>query len=249
MQVWPTTRIRVHTALAAVPALAALLAAIQGALPWWASTLGLGVSVSWYLVATARYRRRRTLVAAPFPEPWRKILERRVPFYRDLDDAGRARFEDDVRIFLGEQRIYGAGQGQDRLEIGDETRLLIAASAAMLGHGMPDYDWPNLRDIVVHPRAFDQDYQSDGDGDDNISGMVHYQGPILYSERDLRRGFRRHDGHNVGLHELAHVLDLADGHADGHPIGADWVSTAPWMEIITDRLGKLRRHQYPHVLR
>ncbi|MCA9685529.1 MAG: zinc-dependent peptidase, partial [Myxococcales bacterium] len=38
-------------------------------------------------------------------------------------------------------------------------------------------------------------------------------------------------------------------HADGHPIGADWVSTAPWMEIITDRLGKLRRHQYPHVLR
>ena len=118
------------------------------------------------------------------------------------DDAARRRFEDDIRIFLAEQRIYGAGQGQDQLEIGDETRLLIAASAAILCHGMPSFEWPRMRDIVVHPRAFDENY---GNEDPTIAGMVHLQGPILYSERDLRLGFRRHDGHNVGLHELAHT--------------------------------------------
>nr|WP_255216393.1 zinc-dependent peptidase [Pseudenhygromyxa sp. WMMC2535] len=199
---------------------------------------------------TWRYYRRRRLVSTPFPDDWRRVLERRVAFYCELD-AGedRRRFEDDVRIFLAEQRIYGTGPEDARLPLGDETRLLIAASAAILGHGMPRFEWPRLRDVVVYPRAFDEDYHAEGHEGEDIAGMVHAQGPILYSERDLRRGFRRRDGHNVGLHELAHVLDFADGHADGHPVGAQWASAAPWTEIIADRLARLRRHRYPHVLR
>jgi Mlc titration factor MtfA (ptsG expression regulator) len=145
---------------------------------------------------------------------------------------------------MAEQRIYGAGEGNDRLEIGDETRLLIASSAAILSHGMPGFEWPRMRDIVVHPRAFDENYGSDNP---TISGMVHYQGPILYSERDLKLGFKRSDGHNVGIHELAHVMDLADGHADGVPAGAGWASSAPWMTVVSDRLAKLRADRYPHL--
>ncbi|PRP93400.1 Protein MtfA [Enhygromyxa salina] len=248
MQVWPSAKIRAHLGVALGLALAGLAGAAFGAWPWTAAALGLGLGAGWYLWMAGRYHRRRSLVAEPFPEPWRKILNRRVDFYRSLDsDDARRRFEDDVRIFLAEQQVYGAGEGDARLEIDDETRLLIAASAAILGHGMPDLEWPRMRDIVVHPRAFDENYS--GEGDAHISGMVHYQGPILYSERDLKLGFRRHDGHNVGLHELAHVLDLADGAADGVPAGAAWVSSAPWLEIVSDRLRKLRQHRYPHVLR
>lgn len=224
-----------------------VLGALAAAWSWIAGALGIACGGLWYAWMAGRFHRRRALVAQPFPEAWRNILERRVGFYRELDDeAARRRFEDDIRIFLAEQRIYGAGQGQDQLEIGDETRLLIAASAAILCHGMPSFEWPRMRDIVVHPRAFDENY---GNEDPTIAGMVHLQGPILYSERDLRLGFRRHDGHNVGLHELAHTLDLADGHADGVPIGAGWASNAPWVSIISDRLAKLRAHRYPNVLR
>lgn len=247
VQVWPASKIRLHLAVATVFASAGLLGTLLAGWPWTAAAIGIACGALWYAWMAGRYHRRRALLAQPFPDEWRRILERRVSFYRELDDqAARRRFEDDVRIFLVEQRIYGAGQGPERLPIGDETRLLIAASAAILSHGLPNFEWPRMRDIVVHPRAFDENY---GNEDPTIAGMVHLQGPILYSERDLRLGFRRQDGHNVGLHELAHTLDLADGHADGVPIGASWASSAPWVAIISDRLAKLRADRYPNVLR
>jgi Mlc titration factor MtfA (ptsG expression regulator) len=248
VQVWPARTIRLHLTIALVLASIPLLGIATDDWPWASAGFGVVLGLVWYLWMAGRFHRRRALVRTPFPEEWQRILARRVSFYRDIvdDPERRRRFEDDVRIFLAEQRIYGAGQGSNRLEIGDETRLLIAASAAILSHGMPGFEWPKMRDIVVHPRAFDENYQSENP---SISGMVHHQGPILYSERDLKLGFRRHDGHNVGLHELAHVMDLADGHADGVPVGAEWASAAPWLEIVTDRLGKLRNHRYPHILR
>lgn len=249
MQVWPAKKIRVQLGIALALALGGVAGAALGI---WSLPLApafLLASALWYAWSTARYYRRRAITSSPFPEDWREILERRVDFYRALPESSdaRRRFEDDIRIFLAEQRIYGAGEGDDRLEIGDETRLLIAASAAILGHGMPNFEWPRMRDIVVHPRAFDENYTNEGES--NIAGMVHHQGPILYSERDLKLGFRRRDGHNVGIHELAHVLDLADGHADGVPIGASWISSAPWVEIVADRLRKVRQDRYPNVLR
>lgn len=249
VQVWPRNRILVHLGVALTFGLLGVLGAAFALWSWIGASVGVSAGVLWYLLMAGRYHRRRSLTTAPFPDAWRRILERRVEFYRALPEQSdaRRRFEDDVRIFLAEQHIYGAGSGDDRLEIGDETRLLIASSAAILGHGMPDFEWPRLRDIVVHPRAFDENYESRDNP--HIAGMVHAQGPILYSERDLKLGFRRHDGHNVGLHELAHVLDLADGHADGVPVGAEWVSSAPWLDVVTDRLRKLRKQRGPQLLR
>ncbi len=243
MQVWPTTRIRIHLALALLLGAGGLGFGVS-ALASWSIGLALGLAIAsiatW--VGTARYLRRRRLVATSFPAAWRQVLERRVDFYRDLDEVGRARFEADVRIFLAEQTIYAAQGSSDPVD--DEIRLLIASSAATLGHGMPNFEWPRLRDIVVFPRSFDEQYQQDGERPD-IAGMVHAQGPILYSAKDLWLGFRRHDGHNVGLHELAHVLDLADGRADGVPVGASWSSSAPWLAIVSDRLQKLQTARKP----
>jgi Mlc titration factor MtfA (ptsG expression regulator) len=243
MQIWPATRIRLRLVLALLLGALVLGFAVFVLQSWpLAVVLGLAVAgiAAWW--GSARYFRRRRLLAEPFPEPWRKLLDRRVAFYRGLDEPGRARFEDDVRIFLAEQRIYAARGSEAPVD--DEIRLLIASSAATLGHGLPDFEWPRMRDIVVFPRSFDEQYREDGDNP-NIAGMVHAQGPILYSARDLRLGFRRHDGHNVGIHELAHVLDLADGQADGVPVGASWTSSAPWIEVVGDRLKKIQQRRKP----
>ena len=254
MQVWPRTAIRLHAGLGLGVALVGLVGTLTGGWSGLVALLAAGAGALWYATKTARYYRRRALVSTPFPPDWSRLLERRVEFYRRLDEGSeaRARFEADVRIFLAEQHIYAAGGSLDEQPgepepVDDETRLLIAASAAMLGHGIPKFEWPRMRDIVVYPKAFDDDYDQHGAAD--IAGMVHYQGPILYSKRDLKLGFRRHDGHNVGLHELAHVLDMADGHADGVPVGAGWASSAPWLEIVSERLTKLRKRRYGHVLR
>lgn len=229
--------------------LAVLLSVVVGACasvfgPPWLAGLGALVGVAHFALATRRYRARRRLLAEPFSESWRALLERRIAFWRGLEPPARRRFEDDVRIFLSEQRIVSAHGAR----VDDETRVLIAASAAMLCHGLPDWEWPTLRDIVVYPKAFDEGYGVGGRG--HIAGMVHSHGPILLSQKDLRHGFARpKDGHNVALHELAHVMDFEDGRADGVPGDLDFVATAPWLEAVATRLKKIRRRRYPKVLR
>lgn len=200
----------------------------------WAA-IGIVGGATYYAGRTERYRRRRALLEAPIDDGWRVILRDRVPYYRVLDDEGRKRFEDDVRIFIAEQTITGAGDHR----VDDTTRVLIAASAAMITQGLPEWEWPNVRDIVVYPRAFDERYDTDRSGD--VAGQVHLYGPVIFSAKDLRLGFRHRDGHNVGLHELAHVIDMQDGSADGVPVDAPIAATAPWIDVVAHRLRKIRR--------
>ena len=243
VQVWPRRIVRLHGVLALVLS-AVVAAALLVMAPAPLALAGLPLAALYFWLATARFRRRRRLAREPFPERWRELLEARVPFYRRLDGAARERFETDVRIFLDEQRIYGV----HGVEPSDEVRVLIAASAAMLGHGLPDWEWQNLRDVVVYPKAFDAEYDPHAGG--GISGMVHAQGPILLSRRDLVHGFSRpKDGHNVALHELAHVMDFGDGVADGVPADIEWVATAPWIELVADRLRLMRRRAGEKPLR
>jgi MtfA peptidase len=248
MTVWPRREIGLRGVAAIGVGIFAGAIAWEPAGPLRAVGIAVGVAVVLALLGAWKFVRRARLLARPFPEAWRDVLRQRVAFYRTLDDAGRRRFEDDVRIFLSEQSIQRVVPGRPGPtdDVDDETRLLIAASAAMLVHGWPSFQWPRVRDILVYPGSFDEEYASGGD----VVGMVHAQGPILFSSRDLRTGFRRPtDGHNVGLHELAHVLDLTSGHADGAPAGAEWVTTAPWMKVIHDRLKKARRGKGPSALR
>ncbi len=245
MNVWPQKVVSLNAGLAF---LLALVAGVVVAFPlefgWWAVPPAVLAGFVTFLFSSWKYLRRRRLLRGPFPEPWRKSLESCVPFYRRLDVEGKGRFEVDVRIFMAEQRIYGP-RGEP---VPDEQRVLVAASAAMLGHGHPSMEWPRVRDVVIYPRSFDEDYAVDAER--QFSGMVHASGPILFSGPSLTHGFCvERDGSNVGLHEMAHVLDFADGAADGVPAGVDWVATAPWLDLVADRLVKVRRGRMRRVLR
>jgi Mlc titration factor MtfA (ptsG expression regulator) len=243
VQAWPRRIIRTHGVLGTLLALVTSgCFAVVG--PGWLALLGLATGPAYFFAATRRYWARKKLLASPMPRAWRETLESKVPFYAGLSGDAKRRFEDDVRIFLSEQNIV-ASQGA---KLDDDTRLLIAASAATLGHGLPDWEWPSLRDIVVYPRSFDSEYRSADGGE--IAGMVHAQGPILLSQSDLRMGFARpRDGHNVALHELAHVMDFTDGRADGVPGELGWVATAPWIALMANRLDRVRKRRRSSVLR
>lgn len=68
-------------------------------------------------------RRREKLRARPFPDGWREILARNVPYTKLLDDGERAELEGHIQVFLAEKSFEGCGG----LELTDEIRVTIAA--------------------------------------------------------------------------------------------------------------------------
>lgn len=233
MQVWPQRVVWRHTWVAAGIAVSAGSVAVVVTAMLWVAAIGPVIGYAWWWMSLERFRRRRALVATPFPADWRKLLNKRVAFYGRLARDGQVRFESDVVIFLAEQRFVGP-QGST---VPEETCVLVAAAAAMLGHGRPAWEWPTHREIIVHITNFNEHHEP-GDHHE-IAGMVHSHGPVVLSRKQVRHGFKKSDGVNVAVHELAHVIDLADGAADGH--ASIWTTMPGWEELVQARLKQVRR--------
>jgi hypothetical protein len=184
--------------------------------------------------SAVRWRDRRAALASPFPEAWRVLLRQWCDHYNRLSDDLRARFEDDVRIFLAEKPITGVG-----VEVIDELRLLVAASAVTLSLGWPAYDWEQLNEILLYPDDFDRDYEF---GEDDLSGEAHPWGTVILSVPALCQSFRDpDDAYHVGFHEFAHLLDLEQTHFDGIPLGFGDDAAQRWVEV--------RERELPRMLR
>jgi hypothetical protein len=191
-----------------------------------------------FLFLTRRNLRRIAIDRAPFPDAWRRVLEDYVAYYRRLGPHDRDRFEREVRYFVLEHVITGP-RGR---EVSEELRVLVGACAAILAFGRPGYAWNQIRDVVIHDDAFDaDDYAVHSHGE--LLGQVGAQGPIVLSARSLRGGFLGLEGHNVGVHELAHVLDFDDGRADGVPGILPWREVDGWLRVLHDEVRKIEEHQ------
>jgi Mlc titration factor MtfA (ptsG expression regulator) len=165
-------------------------------------------------------------------------LEERVWFYKRLAPAEKARFRREVRWFLMDHNIIGV-----KVQVDDELRALVAASAVTLSFGLPAWEWETTRDILLYPSAYTEDYEHSSRKGTRL-GQVGHQGPIIFSAPALRAGFSdTKDGHNVGLHEFAHVIDLEDGAADGAPAHLDWPSVGPWVEQMRGHLLRAEREE------
>ena len=173
---------------------------------------GVGGALALRQLLGRRTATRRAAVALPFPEKWRAFLLDRYDHFERLDPRWRARFEDDVRIFLAEKRITGVG-----VEATDELRLLVAASAVTLSVGWPEYEWDHLTEVLLYPDDFDRDYAFGGD---ERSGEAHPWGTVILSVPSLLESFEvPDDAYHVGIHEFAHLLDVDQTHFDGIPVG------------------------------
>ena len=227
------------TAGVVAAAVCAFLAVRQA--PWWMFLGVFALFAVWMPFGLRRYLRRMRAGDEP-PVAVRAVLEQQVRFYQRLDGGGQARFRREVHWFLSEQRLVGV-----RTEVTDEVRALVAASAVILTFGRPRHEWSTTRDILIYPTAFEAGSYEMGGKNARVAGQVGAQGPVIFAEDQLKAGFHRSkDGHNVGLHEFAHVLDFEDGYFDGMPANVHWEALRPWVDEMT---AELRRKDAPRSRR
>jgi MtfA peptidase len=204
------------------------------------------------MFAFMRRRKRRRLAERPLPEGWVGILERRVPFFRALSEDQRTRFLDKLKVFVWEKRWEGAGG----LELTDEHRVTIAASAVRLVLELDLSHYDRIRSIVVYPGAYRHPQraallrtgQVPPPEPDAVLGEVHRFGTVALSWDSVVRGLQAPtDGRDTTVHEFAHALDLADGRFDGLPALRECAHVRPWATVMQhhyDRLEEdLRRNR------
>lgn len=195
---------------------------------------GIGLLV----VLVLSWPRKRVLKVKVFQPAWRRFLEERVHFYRALDAAGKARFEQGILDFWARCAITRVN-----VVVTDEDRLLVAASAVIPIFHFPGWRYTNLDEVVLYPATFNERFETAG-GERNILGQVGtgvMSRKMLLSKPALQQGFRAHgDGTNTGIHEFVHLIDARDGETDGLPkVLLDRPYAIPWMRLVQQEMGRI----------
>ncbi len=235
------TRTATFSAIATAVTVAALAFPLQSSgVPLWfglpiAAILGLVVHSS----LTRKVRRRRQILARPFPTEWEAVLQADVAFFRALEPDEQVRFRREVQTFIGEKRITGI-----KTDVDTRTLVLAAASAVIPIFGFPEWEWDQISEILIYPSRFDGEFNVGGGSGQNTLGMVGtgvMNGLMILAKPDLVQGFKNPgDKRNVGLHEFAHLVDKADGEIDGVPgVGLDRQTIGPWIDLVRRKMQEI----------
>lgn len=180
------------------------------------------------------------LLQKPFPPMFKAFLQKRILYYQNLTDDRKQEFESRILKFLAEKNITGIDT-----EISDADRIMVASSAIIPLFAFPFYNYSRITEILLYPNSFDENFQTDNTTEQrNILGMVgngFMNGTVILSKPDLEASFdgRRHRN-NVGIHEFIHLIDSADGEADGIPeILFQHSFVFPWLKEIKREMNKI----------
>jgi Mlc titration factor MtfA (ptsG expression regulator) len=180
-------------------------------------------------------RRRRKVLAEPFPSAWQDVLDRNVRHIALLPDAERVLLHRAVRIFVAEKDFEGC-RG---MQMTDEVRVTIAALASILVLGMNGFYFDNVQTVLVYPDEFlvpEQRPIADDlveHGESERLGEAHRHGPVILAWADALDNARRPGfGTNLVFHEFAHQLDMLNGDMDGTPAIDDRNLRLRWAQVM-----------------
>ncbi len=185
-----------------------------------------------------RERRRRRILAEPFPAEWDAILDE-IAVVRHLRPESRQRLRELVQVFIREKHWEGCGG----LELTDDMKVTIAAQACRLVLGRGDHLYDDVASILVYPstvvvppnrpRTFEQAIMPVPHGGTTILGQAMLGGPVVLAWDAVEDGARGQAHGNVTLHEFAHKLDMANGRIDGTPPLATRAERDRWARVCS----------------
>lgn len=170
----------------------------------------------------------------PIEKHFKLILELYYDYYRNLPTELKGTFERRVALFIRGKRYYG----QHGLEVTDEMRVLIAATAVQITFGFKFFQLPRFSKIFIYPeKYFSQRSQKHHKGEVNPMGKL-----IKLSWDNFLHGFKdAEDGINLGLHEMTHAMSLENRiKSNGTHSFINSQAHAHWKKLATTEMEKIK---------
>lgn len=178
----------------------------------------------------------------PLPPGYRELLTENVNFYNRLNETEKLNFETRLQHFLSTIRITGI-----KTTVEDLDKILIGASAIIPIYAFPDWEYINLREVLLYPETFGENFETES-GDRVVMGMVG-NGPMqqvmILSKHALREGFsNRTDKANTAIHEFVHLVDKTDGDVDGVPeVLMKHQYVLPWLDLVHKNIKDIMKNK------
>ncbi len=193
-----------------------------------------------FLFSQKKKKKSTVALAKPFPAEWHSYLMQEVQFYKELSEADQLKFQQKVKKFLAQTSITGVKD----LEVTDELKLLVAASAIIPVFIFDGWEYVNLSEVIIYDGAVEPNQKNDPVQDGTLLGQVRpfqTKHVLLVSKQYLIQGFESMNGKsNVGIHEFAHMIDQADGTMDGIPKAfMPEELLTPWTKIMYTEIEKI----------
>lgn len=183
---------------------------------------------------------------------------RRLPFLHYLTPDDKVRLKTLSESLLASKSMTGAGE----FILTDEVAVDIAMQACLPVLNLSLELYEDMPGIVVYPDAFIVPYREIDEagvvheGRETLAGEAITEGGVVvlsWADVSAPAG----PEHNVVIHEFAHVIDLADGGANGHPPFLRQfhagLNAAEWQQIFSDaytdlcqRVDRMEEQLPPH---
>jgi Mlc titration factor MtfA (ptsG expression regulator) len=177
--------------------------------------------------------------AFELPENYQELLNDYVRFYTQLDEEGKKYFDERLVKFLSSIKITGSNA-----EVEDLDQMLIGAAAIIPVFYIKDWEYINLREVLLYPGSFNSDFEQQGT-ERNYSGLMgnaHLENVVILSKWELRQSFINAASHrNVAIHEFVHLIDKMDGTMDGVPeLLLERKYVTQWKELMEQTMNGIR---------
>ncbi len=125
------------------------------------------------------------------------LLHKRIRFYRVLNPLERTQFNHRVKKFIKNKEFIGKGD----VEVNEDMKLFLAASAVMLSFGFGKYELYGFTKIFIYQREYYSTITKQ-----YHKGEMNPKGVIVVSWQHFEAGIENDtDNINLGIHEFAHA--------------------------------------------